>query len=151
LFRFLAVCALAVAGVTAIGTPVHAAGNTSHPHATANTWSQHDTAVYVVSTLNLVRTRNGHPVTILLEHKFQVSKYAVLGDAKVPDLYFVELKRDDGSTFGVYAYQMGWARPFAITASVAHYGVKLAAQDIVNAYKSDTKPLIGTFDSTLPQ
>jgi hypothetical protein len=149
--RIILACTLAAAGSLALFGSAHAAGSAHHSQRSADTWSQHDTAVYVVSTLNLLRTHAGKSVATILQHRDSVARYDVLGDSRTTSLYFVELKEADGSTFGVYAYQLGWARPMAVTSSVSHFGVKLATSDIVAAYRSDPKALLESFTSTLPQ
>lgn len=147
--RPVAVCVLGLASVLSFTAPAYAASGSK----TSNTinWDQRDTAVYVVSTLNLLRTHNGRPVSVTYARRFNVTKYSVLADTKNADLYFVELKRDDGSTFGVYAYQMGWAKPAALTPSVRHFGARAASSEIAQDYRSDPKVLVGTFTSTLSQ
>jgi hypothetical protein len=151
MIRFLSACTLAAACTLSLFGSASAAGAGGHSHRSADTWSQHDTAVYVVSTLNLLRTHTGRSIATILQQRDSVSRYDVLGDSRTNSLYFVELKEADGSTFGVYAYQMGWSKPLAVTASVARFGVKSASSDIMAAYHSDPKSLLGTFTSTLPQ
>jgi hypothetical protein len=149
MYRRVAVGVLGLAGLLSIGTPTFAAHG-SKSSSTTN-WNQRDTAVYVVSTLNLLRTTNGRPASVTYASRFDITKYSVLADSKVDGLYFVELKRDDGTVFGAYAYQMGWAKPQALTSSVKRYGAKRAPSDIVSDYKSDPKTELATFTSTVPQ
>jgi hypothetical protein len=151
MYRILAAWALAGAGAASFLAPVHAANSTVHSHSNTSAWSQHDTAVYVVSTLNLLRTHSGRSVASVFAQHNGVTHYDVLGDDRTSSLYFVELKKADGSNFGAYAYQMGWTKPMAVTTSVAHFGVKLASSDVQIAYRADPKELLGTFTSTLPQ
>jgi hypothetical protein len=75
----------------------------------------------------------------------------VLADTKSQDLYFIEVKKDDGSLIGAYAYQMGWVKPQAISPALAHFGMHQASGDILADYRSDPKILMATFSSTRPQ
>ena len=145
--RVLVALICGVVGLAAV-TPTHAAA----PAATkpAVDWNQHDTAVYVVSTLNLLRTRNGHPMTGIFRHRMGARTYNVYQDVSVADLYFVELARSDQSVAGALAYKMGWSKPQSLTDSMGRLGVQRASSDIAQAYKSDHKTLIGSFKSTLP-
>lgn len=140
----LGACA-AVAGVL----PTHAASTTqTHQHTT--NWNQHDTAVYVVSTLNLLHTRDGRAFSSLLSGRLNVTRFDVYADITTPDLYFIQLRRDDGSVAGAFAYRMGWSKPqvlfLSVSKSVAHRG----NDKIQAAYRADGKQLIGSFSSTLP-
>jgi hypothetical protein len=149
-YRLLVACVLGLLSVVAIGAPSYAAGAPVKLGNNAN-WNQRDTAVYVVSTLNVCRNHKGQPISNVLQRRFLATKYSVLADTKNQDLYFIEVKKDDGSVIGAYAYQMGWVRPQAITPALAHFGIKQAAGDMVSDYKSDPKALIATFSSTRPQ
>ena len=40
-------------------------------------WGQHDTAVYVVSTLNLLRTKKGNPMVNVMKRQLGVDHYNV--------------------------------------------------------------------------
>jgi hypothetical protein len=129
--------------------PASAAGGPTHQHTVD--WGQHDTAVYVVSTLNVLHTRRGQSVAALLARRFHVARYEVWDDLSLSDLYFILLKRDDGSLAGAFAYQMGWPQPLGLTPSVGRMGVHAAPTIAVTAYHTDPKQLIGSFTSTLPQ
>jgi hypothetical protein len=146
--RVLAIAALGVAAVFMSTVPAHAAGSTSH--APAPNWAQHDTAVYVVSTLNLLHTKKGQSITAFLTRKLAVTQYDVLADASVSDLYFIELRRDDDTVAGALAYQLGWPKPQILTLALPQGVCKHAAGRIMQAYRSDPKQLIGSFSSTLP-
>ena len=148
-YRRIAVCLLGLASLLPLSSPAWAASGTKASSTT--NWDQRDTAVYVVSTLNLLRNHNGRPASAIYARRYNVTKDTVLADTKSDGLYFVELKRDDGSTFGAYAYQMGWTKPMALTSSVQHYGAHAASSDIAGDYRADPKQLIATFSSTLPQ
>ena len=147
--RLVAVCLLGLASVLSYSVPAFAASGARTTNAVD--WNQRDTAVYVVSTLNLFRTHNGRPASATYARRYGVTRYSVLADPKSDGLYFVELKRDDGSIFGVYAYQMGWAKPAAVSISVERFGARPAPGDVVSDYRSDPKVLLATFTSTLPQ
>jgi hypothetical protein len=149
-YRLLVACALGLLSVVAFSAPSFAAGSRANLGNNAN-WNQRDTAVYVVSTLNVCRNQKGRPISTVLQKRFLATKYSVLADTKNQDLYFIEVKKDDGSVVGAYAYQMGWVKPQAITVALAHFGMKQASGDLVTDYKSDSKLLIATFSSTRPQ
>ena len=146
--RVLAIAALGVAAVGLTAVPASAAGSASHQP--APNWGQHDTAVYVVSTLNLLHTRKGQAITAFLTRTLAVTQYDVLADGSVSALYFIELRRDDGTVAGALAYQLGWPKPQLLTLALPKGVCKHAAATIMQAYRSDPKQLIGSFASTLP-
>lgn len=139
---------IGIAGLLATFGPTYAAGNSIRP--TASDWQQHDTAVYVVSTLNLLHTRHGQPVAQVFAHRLGVTRYDVYGDLNSKDLYFIELKRASGSLAAVFGYRMGWIRPVAVLFTNHVLRAAKATPDVAEAYRSDNKQLIGTFQSTLP-
>jgi hypothetical protein len=136
--------------LVSLGTQSFAAGASAKLGNNAN-WGQRDTAVYVVSTLNVCRNHKGQPISTALQRRFLATKYSVLEDTKNQDLYFIEVKKDDDTVIGAYAYQMGWVKPQAITPALAHFGMRRATGDIAADYKSDPKVLMATFSSTRPQ
>jgi hypothetical protein len=146
--RTLALLCCGLACVLATVAPAHAAGNGQRQQKV--NWNQRDTAVYVVSTINLVRSRSGKALATALAGKLDVTRYVVYDDSALTDLYFVELKRDDGSVAGTLAYQLGWPKPRTVTQSLTKLGVAAASADIADAYHTDPKVLIGSFSSTLP-
>jgi hypothetical protein len=84
-------------------------------------------------------------------HKLAVTQYDVLADTTVSDLYFIKLRRDDGTVAGALAYQLGWPKPQVLTLALPKGVCKHAAGRIMQAYRSDPKMLIGSFSSTLPR
>jgi hypothetical protein len=147
--RIIAIAALGAAALLTSVIPAHAAGTPTKPQ-TPN-WNQHDTAVYVVSTLNLLHTRKGQPITATLTGKLSVTHYDVLADTVVSDLYFIQLRRDDGTVAGALAYQLGWQKPQLLTLALPRGVCKHAADKVMQEYRSDAKQLIGSFTSTLPR
>jgi hypothetical protein len=129
--------------------PVSAAGGTTHQHAVD--WNQHDTAVYVVSTLNVLRTHHGQPAAAIMAHRFNIVRYEVWNDLSNNDLYFILLKRADGTVAATLAYQMGWPQPLGLSRPLGRIGVHAAPVAVVTAFHTDPKQLIGSFTSTLPQ
>jgi hypothetical protein len=126
-----------------------AAGQPTKEHHSVN-WATRDTAVYVVSTLNLLHTRQGHLVPAVLE-SHGVTHFDVYADADTDGLYFVLLRKDSGSTVGGLVYQMGWSRPQSIFGVTDRFiTIQKAASNIRQSYKSDNKLLIGSFTSTMP-
>lgn len=113
-------------------------------------WNQHDTAVYVVSTLNLLRTRSGRPFTSIWVRKGRVTHFDVYADGSQDNLYFIEMKRSDDSVVGALAYQMGWDRPRTVTTSITRFHIPSAPDKVIQSYQSDVKFSIGSFSSTLP-
>ena len=146
--RLVAIAALGIAALFTGLAPAHAAGSGSHQ--SAPNWGQHDTAVYVVSTLNLLHTRKGQPIVALLTRKLNISEYDVLADTSVNDLYYVDLRRADGSVAGALAYQLGWSKPQILTLALPKGVCKHADDKVMQEYRTDSKQLIGTFSSTLP-
>jgi len=153
LYRLIAVGILGFLGLLVPALPVSAAGNpgnqTHQQHAVD--WGQHDTAVYVVSTLNVLHTRKGQSVVAILTKRFGIAHYDVWSDLNNSDLYFVQLKKADGTVAGTLAYQMGWPQPLTLSHGFFRLGVHSASATVAAAYKTDPKQLIGSFTSTLPQ
>ena len=126
-----------------------ARGVTAAAHTSDSNWAQRDRAVYVVSTLNLLHARNGRLLITVFTHKLGVTHYDVFADGGVSDLYFVELKREDGSSAGALAYQMGWLAPMSVSTSLDRLHVRHAPATAATAYRTDAKQLIGSFTSTI--
>lgn len=141
---FMLVCTLSA--LAAQPWQAQAAGNPTHQR--GPNWNQRDTAVYVVSTLNLVRVHHRSLTSVLSSQ--DVTQYDVYADLDVGDQYYIQLKRDDGNVVGVLAYRMGWLKPKSISAFTDKLGVRKAPRSMVTAYKSNHKELIGSFTSTLP-
>jgi hypothetical protein len=139
---------LGAAALLVSAVPAHAAGSNTHQQ--APNWGQHDTAVYVVSTINLLHTRKGQPIIPLLTKKLNIAEYDVLADTSVSELYYIELKRADGTTAGALAYQLGWSKPQILTLALPRGVCKHANDKILQEYRTDSKQLIGSFTSTLP-
>lgn len=127
--------------------PTHAAVRTDQR---AVNWNQHDTAVYVVSTLNLLRTRSGRPFTSIWEHRGRVTHFDIYADSSQDNLYFIEMKRSDNSMVGALAYQMGWDKPRTVTPSITKFHIPSAPDRVIQSYQSDVKTPIGSFTTTLP-
>jgi hypothetical protein len=119
-------------------------------HRSSSNWSQHDTAVYVVSTMNLLHTHGGHALTTMLAHHLRVTHYDVYADQQEANLYFIEPRRDDESSVGVLAYQMGWVAPMSVSSSFDKLRIRHAPNSDYSAYRNDPKQLIGSFTSTVP-
>lgn len=119
----------------------HAAGNTGNPV----NWQQRDTAVYVVSTLNLLTNRRGR----LVIQRLHPTQFDVFSDTGKQDLYFIQVRRASASV-AVFAYQMGWARPQLISMAAPHSGVRAASDAMAQSFRTDPKQLIGSFTSTTP-
>lgn len=146
-------CGLAALSMT---VTVHAAqhrqsGGTHSQQKSTIDWSTHDTAVYVVSTVNLLRNKAGRPIGGQLRRRLSVRKYNVYADSAVPDLYYIDLLKSDGTLVGSLAYKMGWVRPMSLSSAFDAMGVTHATDSIASGYKVDRKTLIGSFGSTLPR
>jgi hypothetical protein len=113
-------------------------------------WNQRDTAVYVVSTLNLLRTSAGQPLTRVFTDRLHVRRYDVYADALISDLYFINLVKQDGTVVGTLAYRMGWQKPMAVSHPLGRMRIKLATSDVQNNFRVDRKVLMASFTSTLP-
>lgn len=133
-------------GLSSIASVSAAKGRGSH----VTNWSQHDTAVYVVSTLNLLRTKKGHAVATVFKNRMGVRTYNVYADTSVADLYFIDLVKGNNSTVGTFAYKMGWQKPMSVSGLLGRFGAHRAPLSIVSDYQIDHKTLIGSFGSTLP-
>lgn len=119
-------------------------------HQNTSSWSKHDCAVYVLSTMNLLHFRNGRPLTSALVQKMAVTHYDVYADQQVSDLYFIEPMTDSDSSVGALAYQMGWLVPMSVSAALDRFHVRHAPSSAYTAFRSDTKQLLGSFTSTFP-
>jgi hypothetical protein len=118
------------------------------PSPGGSTWMDHDTAVYVVSTLNLLRTPRGHSSTRLLVRKMHATHVEVWKDLKVDGLFFIEFKRDDSSIVGALAYEMGWTKPAGVLPIMDRFGVTPAPAAVVKAFKIDPTRLLESFGSS---
>ncbi|GAC1463565.1 MAG: hypothetical protein PVSMB7_05380 [Chloroflexota bacterium] len=145
IFTLLALTVLSVPTTAAL-----AAGNTSHQPRPVD-WNQRDTAVYVVSTLNLLHNKKGVSIAPWLSARKGISRFDVYADTQSGNLYFVELRRDSGDIVGAFAYQMGWFKPKSVTTFTDKLGTSRAPSSIVDAYKNDSRQFLGSFTSTLPQ
>jgi hypothetical protein len=112
-------------------------------------WSQYDTAVYVVSTLNVVRTRDAQPLVPLLAARYGVVRYAIWQDLQAID-YVIQPKRASGRNAGMLVYRLGWDKPYSFSRFTHKLGVPGPPQPIPGNFQTDSKKLIGTFASTLP-
>jgi hypothetical protein len=143
------------AATLTIAVPANAANHpssvTRNQSQTAVDWNTHDTAVYVVSTVNLLRTRSGRVMLPVLRHRLGVRRYNVYSDATASDMYYIDLLKSDGTVAGTLAYRMGWQKPMSLSSALDSLGVTHASDSVVAGYKSDKKTLIGSFSSTLPQ
>lgn len=125
--------------------PAHAAGGTTPKSGTVN-WQDRDTATYVVSTLNLVRTPQGRAVT----ETMHAATYVMLADTARSGLYFVDLHDRSDSIIGSFVYWMGWMQAVSLTRLPAGLHVRTASAALVQAYHQDPKRVIGVFTSTFP-
>ena len=146
--RSFAALFFAFLGLMCAVLPASAAGKP--PHVAPTNWTQHDTAVYVVSTLNLVHLRGGRWLPTVLTGQYNVSRFDVFADVGSAELYFVALRRDDGTVMGALAYRMGWLKPKSVSPLTDRIGVRKAPRSIADAYRSHPKQLIGSFASTMP-
>jgi hypothetical protein len=146
--RVLAVALLGVTAAVCSAAPASAA--TKSPDTKNPNWNQQDTAVYVVSTLNLLRARDGKACTDFLVKRLKVTQYDVYADQTVQNMYFVVLRRADGSAADTFAYQLGWAKPRDLGSRAVKFGAHRASLQIAQEFRSDPKQLIGSFTSTLP-
>lgn len=146
--RIVVAALLTVACVGMAISPARAAGNGSHSEQQTY-WKQQDTAVYVVSTLNLLRHDHTAFVTLATQ-KLKVARFAVYEDLDSTNVYFINLLRADGSRVGTLTYVMGWQLPRSLSSSLNKYGVHAAPDYLVTAYKTDSKRLMETFKTSLP-
>jgi hypothetical protein len=117
---------------------------------TLSKWELHDSAVYVVSTMNLARCNDRRLLTPILDHQFGVTHYDVYADQLTTGLFFIEPKRSDGSSAGALAYQMGWMAPQSVSSWLDALHMHRAPPEVSSAFKNDQKRLIGSFASTVP-
>jgi hypothetical protein len=146
--RRLASLGIFIAVLASFCFPWNSAAAVVHHNSTS--WSQRDRAVYVVSTMNVLHCRSGRLLTDMLVRKFGVTHYDVYADQQSSELYFIEPKRDDGTSAGSLAYQMGWAAPMSVSTFLDKLHIHHAPGSAVSAYRNDLKQLIGSFTSTIP-
>lgn len=131
-------------GLAAPNASVQAAGST-HAQGQPN-WGKRDAAIYVVSTLNLLRTSNGQ----LLVQKLNATRFDVYDDLSKDYLYFVQLRSQDGSIVGTLSYEMGWVKPKSMSRSTSLPGIQRTPRSIRRSFRGDQRQLIGSFTSTMP-
>jgi hypothetical protein len=147
--RTLVLLFISLVSLAVTSSAAGAAGQNTTSHHSVN-WATRDTAVYVVSTLNLLHTRQGHLVPAVLQ-THGVTHFDVYADSDTDGLYFVLLRKDNGSTVGGLVYQMGWSRPQSLFGVTDRFTtIQHAASNVRQSYKSDNKLLIGSFTSTMP-
>lgn len=123
---------------------------TPKPIAGTSGWAVHDTAVYVLSTVNLLHTGGGVPASKYLIPTSHVKLYDVFQDTRISDLYFIQMERSNESTGGVFVYRIGWAKPMFVSPnSLARIAVRAPAW-LADEYHAGHKHLIGSFTSTVP-
>lgn len=137
--------ACAALGIAVSAIPTHASGSPSTGNKVA-TWQRHDTAVYVVSTLNLLTDAQGHPLYM----RGAPTHFDVLADLAKDDLYFIRLRNRLGRAVGLLSYQMGSVKPQAISYSMVRAGIPRANEVIISAFRSDPKQLLESFTTTVP-
>jgi hypothetical protein len=113
-------------------------------------WQSHDTAVYVVSTINLLHPVNGVPAARAFHDVLGTERYAVLADQVWPDRYFIALQGSSGEVVGALEYALGWRKPRAVTDSTIHLGIRPAGRHGIRAYHHDLQLQIGVFTSPSP-
>ena len=146
MFRALGISVLAIVGLLLPAVTAHAAQSKT----STQNWSQHDTAVYVVSTLNVLHSHRGKSTVAIMSRRLGVARFDVLDDLSSSDMYFIQLKRANGDVVGSFAYQMGWPKPMSLSPVFNRFGIPTAPDKVANAFRSDPKQLIGSFTSTLP-
>ncbi|GAC1442857.1 MAG: hypothetical protein NVSMB52_00530 [Chloroflexota bacterium] len=148
--RLIGAAVLVFCGFMASNAPAGAWSSAPTTHQKPTNWGHRDTAVYVVSTLNLLHTKNGKPMPLIFQQSMGVARFDVYADQNVTDMYFIQLKREDGAVVAAFAYAMGWSKPKLVYISSRKFGHARAPLKVVVAYKSDVKQLIGSFTSTFP-
>ena len=113
-------------------------------------WQRRDTAVYVVSTVNLLRTSDGRPAARVLMRQMGIARFDVYQDLVNQDLYYIQLKHSDGTAVGALAYVLGWQMPRSITLLTDRLGIKKASDIVTQAYRADPKQFMASFRSTMP-
>jgi hypothetical protein len=112
-------------------------------------WERQDQAAYVVSTLNLLRSRTGRSIVASWQRSRYSHRFSVYADTRARNLYFIEVDRMHNDARGVLVYRLGWQRPRAITPWPKAYRVRAAPRSLMNAFRRDPKALIGSFSSIL--
>jgi hypothetical protein len=107
-------------------------------------WRKHDTAAYVVSTLNLLRGPSGEPGITILQ-RAGVTTDDVYADHIVPNLYFIVLERAGEQLLTMLVNRLGWKLPRSLTPQVAHLRIRVAPRALIQAAQTDGRDLLATF------
>ncbi len=118
---------------------------------TTSRWTEHDTAVYLVSTINLLRTPSGRLTVTAMKEGLGASQFQVWKDVAVDGLYFIQLLRLDGSRAGTLAYQMGDAKPTSLRSRRPWLGAAPAPAGVARAFRHASPRLLASFSSTVPR
>ncbi|GAC1404607.1 MAG: hypothetical protein NVSMB52_18470 [Chloroflexota bacterium] len=139
----LALVALAISGNVA------RAASWSSP-AGSPSWRAYDTAAYVVSTLNTVRTNNGRSLPVVLSTTYAVNRYAVWEDLTTR-MYVLQFKKDTGLNVGMAVYALGWKVPLSHSRLTDSLGLSRPAYPVENHFRTHPKLLLGSFPGTTPE
>jgi hypothetical protein len=155
MYRFVIIAVLILVGLLACAVPAHAADpaptSVPTPMATAApfNWNEYDTAAYVVSTLNVVRTGDRRLLVPLMTAQYGVTRFAVWDDLQT-DGYVIQLKRASGVNVAQLVYKLGWDQAGSYSRLTDRLGVPRPPQAIEGHFRTHAKRLIGTFNATLP-
>ncbi|GAC1524474.1 MAG: hypothetical protein NVS2B16_33010 [Chloroflexota bacterium] len=85
-----------------------------------------------------------------MKRGLRVTHFDVWKDVKVEGLYFIRLKRGDGSSAGALAYRIGWAKPATLVRLTRRLGAAPAPAHVARAFRVDPQRLEASFTSTFP-
>jgi hypothetical protein len=114
-------------------------------------WRERDTAIYVLSTLNLLSGLSPDALTQRLRRTAHIRSYAVATDLLKPGIYFILLERADTTIDGACVYRMGWLAPQAATSLPPPLRARWASWSMGVAYRSDPTRVVYSATSLMPR
>ena len=147
MFRALIVTVLIALGGVLTVRPTHAQ-DVNLP-AGFTTWSNYDTAAYMVSTLNLVHLANGSALPAVLVQDYGVTRYAVWQDL-ASGSYVIQFKRATGVNAGMVVNRLGWPLPVSYSRLTDALGMTRPQPPLELHFRAHPKQLLGSFAAERP-
>ncbi len=112
-------------------------------------WSNYDTASYMVSTLNLVRLENGEQLPLVLIQNYGVTRYAVWQDLYT-GTYVIQFKRATGVNAGMVVNRLGWQSPTSYSRLTDALGMIRSQPPVERHFRTHPKQLLGSLAAERP-
>lgn len=111
-------------------------------------WSDHDRAVYAVSTLNAPLCSSHAQLSTVLWNTYLAREFDVLQATNIRHLFFIQVRTASSSLLGVYSYVFGTKLPTGVQS--AHCVVP-AGDQMATAYRNHAWKFVSRFTSTYPK